>query len=144
MHHVFLFQLESLHLETAYVQIKLIIQVILRKFSFFFFLVFAESQNIFCALRNDWGFSHFMPLSEVYNSSEGFLVNDTLIIEADVTVLRFSDWSYEDRKETGLAALKSRVVDCYQDWTARLAYFMKVLNRMIPPLLDGICQCFER
>ncbi|CAL9184647.1 unnamed protein product [Musa hybrid cultivar] len=103
-----------------------------------------DCQNIFCALRNDWGFSHFMPLSEVHNSSEGFLVNDTLIIEADVTVLRFSDWSYEERKETGLAAVKSRVVDCYLDWTDRIAYSMKVLNRMIPPLLDGICQCFER
>ncbi|CAL9119400.1 unnamed protein product [Musa textilis] len=103
-----------------------------------------DSQNIFCAPRSDWGFPHFMPLSEVHNSSKGFLVNDTLIIEADVTVLRFSDWSYEDRKETGLAAVRSRVVDCYQNWTDRVAYSMKVLNRMIPPLLDGICQCFDR
>ncbi|URE13160.1 ubiquitin carboxyl-terminal hydrolase [Musa troglodytarum] len=97
-----------------------------------------DSQNIFCAPRSDWGFPHFMPLSEVHNSSKGFLVNDTLIIEADVTVLRFGDWSYEDRKETGLAAVSSRVVDCYQNWTDRVAYSMKVLNRMIPPLLDVV------
>ncbi|KAJ8476606.1 hypothetical protein OPV22_020333 [Ensete ventricosum] len=103
-----------------------------------------ECQNIFCALRSDWGFTHFMPLSEIRNSSKGFLVNDTLVIEADVTVLRFSDWSYERRKETGLAALRSRVAYCYRNWTDRVAYFMKVVNRMIPPLLDGLCQCFER
>ncbi|XP_059669079.1 uncharacterized protein LOC132314205 [Cornus florida] len=33
--------------------------------------------------ESDWGFTSFMPLSELYNPGRGFIVNDTCVIEVD-------------------------------------------------------------
>ncbi|KAM0041880.1 putative ubiquitinyl hydrolase 1 [Helianthus debilis subsp. tardiflorus] len=45
-----------------------------------------DSQHRFNALESDWGFTTFMPLSDLYDPSEGYLLNDTFIAEADVVV----------------------------------------------------------
>ncbi|XP_057990309.1 uncharacterized protein LOC110632000 [Hevea brasiliensis] len=34
-----------------------------------------------------WGCSEFMPLNDIYNASKGFLVDDTLIVEAQISLL---------------------------------------------------------
>ncbi|GMP22119.1 hypothetical protein CsSME_00000278 [Camellia sinensis var. sinensis] len=52
---------------------------------------------------SDWGFTSFMPLSKLHDPSEGFLVNDTIIIEAD-----FSGQSHDSKKETGHVELKNQ------------------------------------
>ncbi|KAL0817230.1 hypothetical protein Bca101_073674 [Brassica carinata] len=45
-----------------------------------------ESQHQFNSRESDWGFTSFMPLSELYDPTRGYLVNDTVVIEAEVAV----------------------------------------------------------
>ncbi|KAI7979571.1 Ubiquitin carboxyl-terminal hydrolase 12 [Camellia lanceoleosa] len=44
-----------------------------------------ETQHEFNSRESDWGFTSFMPLSELHDPSKGFLVNDTIVVEADFT-----------------------------------------------------------
>ncbi|XP_028116177.1 ubiquitin carboxyl-terminal hydrolase 12-like isoform X1 [Camellia sinensis] len=44
-----------------------------------------ETQHEFNSQESDWGFTSFMPLSELHDPSKGFLVNDTIVVEADFT-----------------------------------------------------------
>ena len=49
-----------------------------------------------------------MPLGELYDPSRGYLVNDSVIIEAKVLVRRVVDyWTYDSKKETGYVGLKN-------------------------------------
>ncbi|KAH7332209.1 hypothetical protein KP509_20G075300 [Ceratopteris richardii] len=64
--------------------------------------VHKETLHHFNAKKNDWGFTSFMPLREVYDGNKGFYVNDTLILEAGVNVGKSMDyWTYDSKKETG-------------------------------------------
>ncbi|GAV86142.1 MATH domain-containing protein [Cephalotus follicularis] len=45
-----------------------------------------DTQHQFNAQENDWGFTSFVPLGDLYDPSRGFLVNDTVIIKANVIV----------------------------------------------------------
>ncbi|CAN6703489.1 unnamed protein product [Malus baccata var. baccata] len=45
-----------------------------------------ETKHVFSARKSDWGFTSFMPLSELCDFSQGFLVNDTCVLEAEVAV----------------------------------------------------------
>ncbi|XP_061351809.1 MATH domain and coiled-coil domain-containing protein At3g58270-like [Gastrolobium bilobum] len=47
-----------------------------------------ETEHQFSAREIDWGFTSFIPLVELYDSSSGFIVNDTCIIEAEVFVTK--------------------------------------------------------
>ncbi|GJU46683.1 putative RNA-directed DNA polymerase [Tanacetum coccineum] len=42
----------------------------------------ADTIHQFNAQESDWGFTSFMPLSELYDPSKGYLLNDTCIVEA--------------------------------------------------------------
>ncbi|ONM32290.1 Ubiquitin carboxyl-terminal hydrolase 13 [Zea mays] len=42
-----------------------------------------DTQHQFNARESDWGFTSFMPLSDLYDPSRGYLVNDTIIVEAE-------------------------------------------------------------
>ncbi|KAF7143600.1 hypothetical protein RHSIM_Rhsim05G0178300 [Rhododendron simsii] len=50
------------------------------------FTVRKDTQHQFNARESDWGFTSFMPLSELYDPTRGYLVNDTVVVEADVAV----------------------------------------------------------
>ncbi|OEL33203.1 Ubiquitin carboxyl-terminal hydrolase 12, partial [Dichanthelium oligosanthes] len=61
-----------------------------------------DTQHQFNARESDWGFTSFMPLSELYDPNRGYLVNDTVVVEAEVAVRRMVDyWTYDSKKETG-------------------------------------------
>ncbi|KAM1251765.1 hypothetical protein ACFX13_040688 [Malus domestica] len=45
-----------------------------------------ETKHVFCASKRDWGFTSFMPLSELCDVAQGFIVNDTCVLEAEVAV----------------------------------------------------------
>ncbi|KAL6223204.1 hypothetical protein ACLB2K_006593 [Fragaria x ananassa] len=45
-----------------------------------------DTEHVFKANENDWGFTSFMPLSEVHDLTKSFLVNDICIVEAKVSV----------------------------------------------------------
>ena len=46
--------------------------------------VSADTQHQFNARESDWGFTSFMPLSELYSPSRGYLVNDTELQEGAI------------------------------------------------------------
>ncbi|CAL5363268.1 unnamed protein product [Camellia sinensis] len=63
-----------------------------------------DTQHQFNARESDWGFPSFMPLSELYDPARGYLVNDTIVVEADVAVHRVVDyWAHDSKKKTGYA-----------------------------------------
>jgi hypothetical protein len=80
-----------------------------------------------------------MALQEFYDPTRGFLVNDTLVLEADVSVRKVVDyWAYDSKKETGFVGLKNQGATCYMNSLLQtlyhLAYFRKVLS--LPPSLS--------
>jgi len=98
-----------------------------------FWISFVDTQHQFNARESDWGFTSFMPLQELYDPMRGFLVNDTLVLEADVNVRKVVDyWAYDSKKETGFVGLKNQGATCYMNSLLQtlyhLAYFRKVLS----------------
>ncbi|XP_026410949.1 MATH domain and coiled-coil domain-containing protein At3g58270-like [Papaver somniferum] len=47
-------------------------------------IIWKDAVHQFTVGEPDWGFTSFMPLSELYDPGKGYLVNDTCIIEAEV------------------------------------------------------------
>ena len=93
---------------------------------------FADTQHQFNVRESDWGFTSFMPLQDLYDPARGFLVNDTLVVEADVNVRKVVDyWAYDSKKETGFVGLKNQGATCYMNSLLQtlyhLPYFRKVL-----------------
>lgn len=92
---------------------------------------YADTQHQFNARESDWGFTSFMPLGELYDPSRGYLVNDVLVVEAEVLVRRIVDyWTYDSKKETGYVGLKNQGATCYMNsllqFLYHIPYFRKV------------------
>ncbi|XP_048426482.1 ubiquitin C-terminal hydrolase 12-like isoform X2 [Pyrus x bretschneideri] len=51
-----------------------------------------DTLHQFNARESDWGFTSFMPLVELYGPSRGYLVNDTVVVEAEVAVRKVLDY----------------------------------------------------
>ncbi|KAI8556259.1 hypothetical protein RHMOL_Rhmol05G0239000 [Rhododendron molle] len=56
-----------------------------------------HTEHKFNAGESNWGFTSFMPLIELNDPVRGFLVNDTVVLEAVVTIPN----SHDSKKETG-------------------------------------------
>ncbi|XP_061955007.1 ubiquitin C-terminal hydrolase 12-like isoform X1 [Populus nigra] len=94
-----------------------------------------DTHHQFNARESDWGFTSFMPLSELYDPSRGYLVNDTVVIEAEVAVCKVLDyWSYDSKKETGYVGLKNQGATCYMNSLLQtlyhISYFRKAVYHM--------------
>jgi len=91
-----------------------------------------DTQHQFNTRESDWGFTSFMPLGDVYDHSKGYLVNDTLIIEADVVVRRVIDyWSYDSKKETGYVGLKNQGATCYMNSLLQTLYHIPYFRKAV-------------
>ncbi|XP_027367336.1 MATH domain and coiled-coil domain-containing protein At3g58270-like [Abrus precatorius] len=55
-----------------------------------------ECEHEFNARESDWGFTTFIPLDEFEDSSNGFIVNDTCIIEAEICIKKSEDENQVD------------------------------------------------
>ncbi|KAG4918197.1 hypothetical protein JHK84_055505 [Glycine max] len=93
-----------------------------------------HSQHQFNARESDWGFINFMPLAELYDPARGYLVNDTCVVEADISVRKDMDWSYDSKKETGYVGLKNQGATCYMNSLLQtlyhISYFRKAVYHM--------------
>ncbi|KAH1189847.1 Ubiquitin carboxyl-terminal hydrolase 13 [Glycine max] len=93
-----------------------------------------NSQHQFNARESDWGFINFMPLAELYDPARGYLVNDTCVVEADISVRKDMDWSYDSKKETGYVGLKNQGATCYMNSLLQtlyhISYFRKAVYHM--------------
>ena len=91
----------------------------------------AETQHQFNARESDWGFTSFMPLSELYEPTRGYLVNDTVLIEAEVAVRKVLDyWSYDSKKETGFVGLKNQGATCYMNSLLQTLYHIPYFRKV--------------
>lgn len=91
-----------------------------------------DTQHQFNARESDWGFTSFMPLLDLYDSGKGYLVNDTLVIEAEVTVQRGMDYlQYDSKKETGFVGLKNQGATCYMNSLLQTLYHMPYFRKAV-------------
>jgi ubiquitin carboxyl-terminal hydrolase 7 len=91
----------------------------------------ADTQHQFNARESDWGFTSFMPLSELYDASRGYLVNDTVVVEAEVAVRRMVDyWTYDSKKETGYVGLKNQGATCYMNSLLQTLYHIPYFRKV--------------
>ncbi|XP_029119571.1 ubiquitin C-terminal hydrolase 12 isoform X6 [Elaeis guineensis] len=91
-----------------------------------------DTQHQFNARESDWGFTSFMPLSEVYDPTRGYLVNDTLVVEAEVAVRRVVDyWTYDSKKETGYVGLKNQGATCYMNSLLQTLYHIPYFRKAV-------------
>ncbi|KAF5930202.1 hypothetical protein HYC85_031075 [Camellia sinensis] len=89
-----------------------------------------ETQHQFNARESDWGFTSFMPVSELYDPGRGYLANDTCIIEAEVAVRRVVDyWAYDSKKETGFVGLKNQGATCYMNSLLQTLYHIPYFRK---------------
>ncbi|KAL3523697.1 hypothetical protein ACH5RR_016531 [Cinchona calisaya] len=96
------------------------------------FTVRKDTQHQFNARESDWGFTSFMPLSELYDPGRGYLVNDTCIVEADVAVRRVVDyWSHDSKKETGYVGLKNQGATCYMNSLLQTLYHIPYFRKAV-------------
>ncbi|KAL6499702.1 ubiquitin carboxyl-terminal hydrolase 13 [Orobanche gracilis] len=91
-----------------------------------------ETQHQFNARENDWGFTSFMPLAELYDPSRGYIVNDKCVIEAEVAVFRALDpWLYDSKKETGFVGLKNQGATCYMNSLLQTLYHIPYFRKAV-------------
>uniref|UniRef100_A0A6V7QYI6 ubiquitinyl hydrolase 1 n=1 Tax=Ananas comosus var. bracteatus TaxID=296719 RepID=A0A6V7QYI6_ANACO len=91
-----------------------------------------DTQHQFNARESDWGFTSFMPLSDLYDPSRGYLLNDTLVVEAEVAVRRVIDyWTYDSRKETGYVGLKNQGATCYMNSLLQTLYHIPYFRKAV-------------
>lgn len=91
-----------------------------------------ETQHQFNARENDWGFTSFMPLGELFDPSRGYLVNDTCIVEAEVAVYKTTDpWVYDSKKETGFVGLKNQGATCYMNSLLQTLYHIPFFRKVV-------------
>ncbi|KAF6150148.1 hypothetical protein GIB67_023103 [Kingdonia uniflora] len=91
-----------------------------------------DTQHQFTGRESDWGFTSFMPLSELYDPGRGFIVNDTVIVEAEVAVRKIVDyWSYDSKKETGYVGLKNQGATCYMNSLLQTLYHIPYFRKAV-------------
>ncbi|GJM95650.1 hypothetical protein PR202_ga12416 [Eleusine coracana subsp. coracana] len=91
-----------------------------------------DTQHQFNARESDWGFTSFMPLSELYDPSRGYLLNDIVIVEAEVAVRRMVDyWTYDSKKETGYVGLKNQGATCYMNSLLQTLYHIPYFRKAV-------------
>ncbi|XVE61338.1 hypothetical protein DITRI_Ditri06bG0031400 [Diplodiscus trichospermus] len=96
------------------------------------YLIRKETQHQFNARESDWGFTPFMPLSDLYDLSRGYLVNDTVVVEAEVVVRKILDyWSYDSKKETGYVGLKNQGATCYMNSLLQTLYHIPYFRKAV-------------
>ncbi|TQD85676.1 hypothetical protein C1H46_028728 [Malus baccata] len=66
------------------------------------------TKHMFNARESEWGYLFFMPLDELYEPSMGYLVNDTVVIEAEIQ-LNNEQKEEEERREKVLENLYTLV-----------------------------------
>ncbi|KAI3902000.1 hypothetical protein MKW92_032897 [Papaver armeniacum] len=79
----------------------------------------------FTARESDWGSTKFIPLSELYDPSRGYLVDDTCIVEVDVIT------DYDSREETDYVGLKNQGATCYLNSLLQTLYHIPYFRKAV-------------
>ncbi|XP_028118592.1 ubiquitin carboxyl-terminal hydrolase 12-like [Camellia sinensis] len=92
-----------------------------------------DTQHQFNARESDWGFPSFMPLGQLYDPARGYLVNDTIVVEADVAVHRVVDyWAHDSKKKkTGYVGLKNQGATGYMNTLLQTLYHIPYFKKAV-------------
>mmetsp|Transcript_18165 Transcript_18165/g.59352 ORF Transcript_18165/g.59352 Transcript_18165/m.59352 type:complete len:1097 (+) Transcript_18165:86-3376(+) len=74
-----------------------------------------EASHLFDSREADWGFTQFIPLTDLNDPAKGYVTDDTLTVECEVTVKRNESFPYDSKKETGFIGLKNQGATCYMN-----------------------------
>ncbi|KAL0368363.1 UNVERIFIED_CONTAM: Ubiquitin carboxyl-terminal hydrolase 12 [Sesamum calycinum] len=82
-----------------------------------------------------------MPLHDLYDTSQGFIVNDIYVIEAEIAVYKATDqYLYNSKRATSYVGLKNQGATCYMNSLLQMLfhipYFRKVVYHMPTSLND--------
>ncbi|GJN17517.1 hypothetical protein PR202_gb04593 [Eleusine coracana subsp. coracana] len=104
-----------------------------------------KATHHFHARESDWGFTTFMPLMDLYDSSKGYIVDDKCIIEAEVAVRRIVDyWNYDSKKATGYVGLKNQGATCYMNSLLQTLYHIPFFRKHdVQELNRVLCEKLE-
>lgn len=100
----------------------------------------ADTQHQFNSRENDWGFTSFMSLGELYDPSRGYLVNDTCVVEAEVAIT-MDPWLYDSKKETGFVGLKNQGATCYMNSLLQTLYHIPFFRKVSIFVSDSLVLC---
>ena len=93
---------------------------------------FAEAKHKFSSKECDWGFTTFMTLVELNDQGKGFLLKDTLIIEANVCIKQ-DYWAWDSKKVTGYVGLKNQGATCYMNSLLQTLYHIPFFRKVCAP-----------
>ncbi|CAI0392629.1 unnamed protein product [Linum tenue] len=90
-----------------------------------------DVEHTFNGTTSNWGFKSFMPLSDMFDPTKGYLVNDTLIVEAVVRDF-LDDWSYDSKEKKGYAGLMNQGATCYMNSLLQAVYSIRTIGNDKP------------
>ena len=98
-----------------------------------------EAQHHFNAKESDWGFTQFLPLSDLMEPDSGFLsADDTLVIEAQVSVRKKPEPNlFDSRKELGHVGLKNQGATCYMNSLLQTLYNLPYFRKAVYQIPTG-------
>ncbi|KAM0980857.1 hypothetical protein ACFX13_014344 [Malus domestica] len=105
-----------------------------------FSLFIVNTKYRFNARESDWGFTKFMPFSDLYDPSRGYLVNNTIVVEAEVTVHKVLNFrSYDLKRETGYVGLENQGQSGYMNSLLQTFYHLPYFGKVV--YVISCCHC---
>lgn len=78
--------------------------------------VFAETRHLYCAKASYQGFTSFLPLNELFDPNNGYLLKDTCIVEAEAFVFdKFGPEKVDSFTSVKVMYLFISAADCVHD-----------------------------
>lgn len=84
----------------------------------------------FHSKENDWGFSHYMSWQDVFEESKGYIKDDTITLQVNVTADAPHGVSWDSKKYTGYVGLKNQGATCYMNSLLQTLFFTNQLRKV--------------
>uniref|UniRef100_A0A146KS22 Ubiquitin carboxyl-terminal hydrolase 7 n=1 Tax=Lygus hesperus TaxID=30085 RepID=A0A146KS22_LYGHE len=88
-------------------------------------------QHLFYSKENDWGFSHFLGWNEVLDPEKGYIKDDSIILEVQVSADAPHGVCWDSKKHTGYVGLKNQGATCYMNSLLQTLYFTNELRKAV-------------
>ncbi|GAB6025849.1 Ubiquitin carboxyl-terminal hydrolase 7 [Chamberlinius hualienensis] len=88
-------------------------------------------QHLFFSKENDWGFSHFMSMSDVLEPDKGYCKDDSITLEVHVMADAPHGVSWDSKKHTGFVGLKNQGATCYMNSLLQTLFFTNKLRKAV-------------